>query len=798
MKEKINIFLLGSLVSVSLISPPGFLRLSFIEFSDFLILIFSLILFIDFIRKNNTFDLTDNVTRFWGSLTLLLILSLFLYGVNFFTLRLIFYCITGFLFTVFVEKKTTNELQYFLFPFIFVSILNFASSLFQLSFVDNTIGWITYYFENPTFFNRGRLSGFQGSGPNVAGGMFTILSFICLYFYNELKSKLFLLLTFLNLYLVFISYSRGSWLSLFLGLFIYIYLKKRNLKQLVYALIFIFLGTLGFLNIFNSEILLKESDRGFLTKIAFDNLNILRGLGPGNYVDNIYKDYFLSINPEILEQNLNINLNKVELGITPIEHRDSNVEFYIGTSGGGYEILVQSRLVSECSEDRITCQHVRVKKDLFSDFFAAIYTIDSKEIASFMEESGCFDDSNLNILRGETYCFLNYIYDNIIDNQIPKNLTYVPCTDTSGYQCKSRELAVGELAVMVEQLSIRNEFVPFDNYKIFCEECNFRNVEGFIKLKFDKRDTILPRSIISFYTSKDGDNWDMVGYERTSGAIINLNKNSAYIEIGGHSDGQSFGNTFLDSTVKEVNIISNNISKNVIFTKNNLNKDYYVFKPNQVNDYTANITYENNGIKLFRPNKYWVAIDNNLDFSEDFEIVLHVSFPEIPQRRQTLISNTSIINGQVQSWKLETDDGRLFFSWADNEGVFLDTNNIGDKSLRSGVLIQQNGQLSNTNPPIVDPSFLSQLTTAHNGYLTFSVEFGLMFSILFYLIIAFGMFKALSFINSSNIFPYLAMMMFLIQNITNDMIYSPDMFVLFILSAGIFIQSTKSFEDKKS
>ena len=177
--------------------------------------------------------------------------------------------------------------------------------------------------------------------------MFTILSFICLYFYNELKSKIFLLLTFLNLYLVFISYSRGSWLSLFLGLFLYIYLKKRNLKQLVYTLIFIFLGTLGFLNIFNSEILLKESDRGFLTKIAFDNLNILKGLGPGNYVDNIYKDYFFFFYPEILEQNLNINLNKVELGITPIEHRDSNVEFYIGTSGGGYEILVQSRLVNK-------------------------------------------------------------------------------------------------------------------------------------------------------------------------------------------------------------------------------------------------------------------------------------------------------------------------------------------------------------------------------------------------------------------------------------------------------------------
>jgi len=108
LKEKLNIFLLGSLVSLSLISPPGFLRLSFIEFSDFLILIFSLILFLDFIVKNNTLDLSKNIARFWGSLTLLLIFSIFLYGVNVFVLRLIFYCLTGFLFTTFVKKKNNK------------------------------------------------------------------------------------------------------------------------------------------------------------------------------------------------------------------------------------------------------------------------------------------------------------------------------------------------------------------------------------------------------------------------------------------------------------------------------------------------------------------------------------------------------------------------------------------------------------------------------------------------------------------------------------------------------------------
>ena len=36
-----------------------------------------------------------------------------------------------------------------------------------------------------------------------------------------------------------------------------------------------------------------------------------------------------------------------------------------------------------------------------------------------------------------------------------------------------------------------------------------------------------------------------VGFSRTTGEIINFNKNSSYLEIGGHSNGQSFGNTFM-------------------------------------------------------------------------------------------------------------------------------------------------------------------------------------------------------------------------------------------------------------
>ena len=60
--------------------------------------------------------------------------------------------------------------------------------------------------------------------------------------------------------------------------------------------------------------------------------------------------------------------------------------------------------------------------------------------------------------------------------------------------------------------------------------------------------------------------------------------------------------------------------------------------------------------------------------------------------------------------------------------VYIQDNVIGDKSLRSGILVQKDGKISNQSSPIVDPSYLNQLTTAHNGYLTFAVEYGLLFA----------------------------------------------------------------------
>ena len=81
----------------------------------------------------------------------------------------------------------------------------------------------------------------------------------------------------------------------------------------------------------------------------------------------------------------------------------------------------------------------------------------------------------------------------------------------------------------------------------------------------------------------------------------------------------------------------------------------------------------------------------------------------------------------------------------------------------------------------MDPSYLSQLTTAHNGYLTFSVEYGLVFAILFYTSFLFSIFYILKMTQKLDYFIFATLIIFTIQNFTNDLVYSPDMYLLFNL-----------------
>lgn len=59
----------------------------------------------------------------------------------------------------------------------------------------------------------GRLAGFQGSGPNVAGALFGIFTLMNFYIYKLYKNKIILSFLYLNFLLFLITFSRGSFLA---------------------------------------------------------------------------------------------------------------------------------------------------------------------------------------------------------------------------------------------------------------------------------------------------------------------------------------------------------------------------------------------------------------------------------------------------------------------------------------------------------------------------------------------------------------------------------------------------------
>ena len=776
--------------------PPNIGKLFVLEYSDVPVIFLFLILLISNLKK---FKLVKS-DYLWIGLVILFVLFLVLDWFNPTSLRFIFYLLIGLLVKKVSKSLSTNDLELFFLPLILVSTLSLISFLFNLAFLNNSIGWITNYSDTNNIFFSGRLAGYQGSGPNVAGTIFGLLSILSFYFYKNTEKSFYKILIFVNLFLFFITYSRGSYLALLIVSIIYILSKIKNRKYKIIYISGIFISSLALLYFGPSDVILKENDRSLLASIAISNIEFVNGVGGGQYVEKIYEPYLLSVNPDLLEENLKITLNKVELGITPEEFRDTDIDFFIGTSGGGFEILQQYFIVGQCSDDRNTCQYLRVDEDTVINFLN-IFRLPNQDLVQNTINK-CVDKSKKLITRGEFACLAFelkvlgndldvYEFSDLENNSdvnehfsyLKSNALFIECESSGMFSCKDRPIAVGEFSVIVENLFIRDTVLPTENLINFCEECEFRSIDGFIKIKFDKYDYFLPRSKISFFTSADNLNWDIVGYPHYTGEVISFTKNTGLIEIGGHADGQSFGNTFLDANIKSIEIISKSESKKVNFEKDDLNENFFIYQPNSLNNYNSKITFEDQGLKLFRPNKYWVSIENQFDFNQDFEIILHLSLPEIPWETQTLVSNTSAFTGETQSWKVDIDDGRLFFSWTNNDGEYV--NQLGDKSLRSGVLVQKNGKISSEQPPLASSSYLSQLTTAHNGYFTFFVEYGLLQGLIFFITLIFLVFNKYTFMNDNQLILIISLLYFLIHNITNDLIYSPDAIILFMIILGL-------------
>ena len=318
---------------------------------------------------------------------------------------------------------------------------------------------------------------------------------------------------------------------------------------------------------------------------------------------------------------------------------------------------------------------------------------------------------------------------------------------------------------------------------------------GFLKLDFIYKDNFLPRSVISFHYSDNGTQWEQIGFDHTNGTVINLIQNDSYFEVGGWGDGQSNDDSYLDGVINEVEIKTETSINRYEFPKYKRGIDYFVLTPKLRNVYRGDLKYSESGIQLERPRDYWLALPNYVDLSKkDFSIVVGLDIDEIPKGNETIFSQSSILrlNEEFndQSWKWSIVDGRMYFFWIENVDNGY-SNYLGGQSLRSGKLISVDGKFQS----MISDFSISQydeITTSHNGFLTMSVEYGILpvvFLLLSFLYLVFNN------LNRNYLFEHIIFTMFLVQNLTNDLIYSPDIAIYFWLVPIYFLKNILRVND---
>ena len=636
--------LVGYTFAISLLIPPNVgLNVIGLHFEDLpLILLFGylLILKINDFRKNN-FDKLD--------LYFFLFLSLFIIYTNLFVenkgifnqtnFRFYFYFFLSYLVINIYDSNKSKIVNIFE-PLHIVMVINFLIILTKFEINGNLNGWISNNTAGNNPFTSGRLGGVQGGGPNVIGIICAISVLICVYkilisndYFNHLKNNLFnsliLLISLFNLYL---TYSRGSYLALGIG-FAILLLATDSLKTKIKLYLFTVLTVLTLIFVYlNPSIFLKQTNRGFLTELGVNYVNLFKGTGGGNYVKTVYKEYLISLDSKTLKEKFNITYSNAD-------------------------------------------------------------KISNKNLENTREEM-----------------------------------------ETGGY----------------------------------------------LKLEFDYRDGYLPRSVVSFYFSNDGINWEQIGFDHTNGELINLIENDSYFEVGGWGDGQSNDDSFLDANIKKVIIKTNSEISTYEFPKFRRGLDYYILTPKLRNVYRGDIEYTDSGIFLERPRNYWLALPNYINLSQkDFEVIINLEIDGIPKGNETIFSQSSILrlndDFNDQSWKWAVVEGRMYFFWIENvDNGYV--NYLGGKSLRSGNLISNSGKFATSNIPEFDISQYDEITTSHNGFLTMAVEYGI-FPVS--LIVLFCLYLIIKNFQKTYTLELTILLMFLLQNLTNDLIYSPDVSIYF-------------------
>ena len=131
----------------------------------------------------------------------------------------------------------------------------------------------------------------------------------------------------------------------------------------------------------------------------------------------------------------------------------------------------------------------------------------------------------------------------------------------------------------------------------------------------------------------------------------------------------------------------------------------------------------------------------------------------------------------------------MYFFWVEDI-ISGYSNYLGGQSLRSEKLISDNGQFGTITSDF-SLSQYDEITTSHNGFLTMAVEYGLFPVLLIVILLLYLIFNNL---NYKYHFEIAVMLALVTQNLTNDLIYSPDVAIYFWIIPSYFLMEMRKLK----
>ena len=317
--KNINSKTIGLFLSFSLLIPSNYgLNLGGINFEDIPVIIIFLLLL--FKKISNFSSLVFDKVFISFFISFVLYSNIFSKNFQIFNqtnIRFYFYFLLGYLCVDSVSTSSKGIIEIFE-PLYLVMIANFIVVIFQFQLPGTIDGWILNNTGSSNPLTSGRLGGFQGGGPNVIGIICAIYVLVCVYKVVNSKNIIGSLLTdkfntvllIISLFNLYITYSRGSYIALFIGSLIILFytdsFTKKAKKRITISIILISIIIIYFF----PSIFLKQSNRTFLSNLAINNIEVFIGSGGGNYIKEVYKEYLVTLSDEELLNRFNIEYSE--------------------------------------------------------------------------------------------------------------------------------------------------------------------------------------------------------------------------------------------------------------------------------------------------------------------------------------------------------------------------------------------------------------------------------------------------------------------------------------------------------